>query len=149
MQITAKIDDGKVRQSLHKVGDALPKIGKRRLKNVVKQASYDASGGYNGGASYSLAAPEKPSYKRTGTYGRSFKVVESGPISYTLKSDAVQNGRHYTVKVGGNAEGQGQAGIHVGRWPLIMQSVRKYLETLVTEFEQELSQLLRGEGMGL
>lgn len=149
MQIKSQIIDGKVRQSLRALGTAIPRVGKRRLKSVMQTAKYEASGGWNGGASYSMAAPEKPSYARTGTYGASFSLVESGPVAYTLKSDAVQNGQHYTPFVGGNAAGGGQAWMHVGRWPLIGPTLEKWLNTLVTEIEMELSEILRQEGMGL
>lgn len=149
MQVTAKIEAGKVRQSLHNLGDAIPKIGRRRFKQTMEQARYEASGGYTGGASYSIAAPPRPSYERTGTYGRSFGIRDNGGLSYTLQSDAVQRGNHYTTAVGGNASGQGQAAVHVGRWPKIADSVRKWLGQLLQDIEADLAAVLRQEGMGL
>lgn len=148
-QVTSKVEDGAVRQSLKKIGDAIPRIGRRQMKRVIESAKYEASGGWNGGSSYSLAGPEKPSYERTGTYGESFEVVDNGGLSYTLKSDAVQRGQHYTSLVGGNYEGLHQAWMHVGRWPLIGPTVTKWINTLVQEIEVEIGYILRQEGMGL
>jgi hypothetical protein len=149
VQVTAKVVDGKVRQSLRALGDVIPKVGRRRLKQILQSAKYEASGGWNGGNSYSMAGAEKPSYQRTGTYGESYKIVDNGAVSYTLQSDAVQDGQHYTPFVGGNAAGTGQAFMHIGRWPLIGPTVEKWLRALVDDIEQDLSQFLRAQGIGM
>jgi len=150
VQITVQVKNNRVvYQSVKRIGDALPKLTKRVMKNIMSTARYEASGRYSGGASYGV--PERPgqTYQRTGTYGSSFKVVDNGGKSYTLKSDAVQRGRHYTQYVGGNYLGENQAGVHRGRWPLIFEALKKWAQMMTTEIKQTLSEIIRGQGVGL
>jgi len=144
MQITARIEDRVVRQSLHRLGDALPNIGRRRLKSVMTDSKYEASGRYSGGASYSVPPPTGSTYIRTGDYGSSFYLVQNEGVSYTLHADS-----DHARYVGGMADGTGQAAIHIGRWPNIAATVRSFLQTLTTEIEQDISAMLRSMGIGL
>ena len=143
MQLTIKVESEKVRRSLRNVGDAIPKIGFRALWRLMKNAKERAR-------KYPQPISEK--YQRTGIYGRSFKLVKlgTGIIGARLESDAVQKGRHYTVFVGGNAIGYGQATIHEGRWVLIKDAVdQEVVRNMVTEVEADMSDVLKQEGMGL
>lgn len=150
MQITAKIEAKRVRQSVHNIGQALPKLGKRDLRNAMQSAQYEASGDWSGDASYSVPPPPNSNYTRAGTYGASFELRSNTGVSYTLISDAVSRyGAHYTPYVGGGAYGSGQAEIHQGRWPIIADVVRKWIETLTQSFSVTMSRLFRQEGIGL
>jgi hypothetical protein len=143
MQLTVKIESEKVRRSLKNVGDAIPKIGFRVLWRLMTNAKERAQ----------KYPPELPNqrYIRTGIYGRSFKLIKlgTGIIGARLESDAVQKGRHYTVNVGGNYIGHGQALIHEGRWVLIRDAVEhEAVEKMVAEVEADMGDILQMEGMG-
>lgn len=154
MQITVKIEDKKVRQGVHNIGEAIPRIGKRRVKQAMDGAKADASGQFPRGSfsGYTVAPPAGSTYTRTGRYGKSFQVAatDSG-MGYKLSSDAIYKGNHYSVYVGGNAQGQGQAAIHArrGGWALIKDAVDKWVAILIREVKADLSQIVRGEGMGM
>ena len=144
MKLTVKVESEKVRRSLKNVGDAIPKAGFRTLWRLMTNAKERAQ----------KYPPELPNqrYIRTGIYGRSFKLVKlgTGIIGARIESDAVQKGRHYTVFVGGNAIGYGQARIHEGRWVLIKDAVdQEVIRNMVTEVEADMSDVLKQEGMGM
>lgn len=143
MQLTIKVESGAVRQSLKQVGDAIPKIGFRTLWRLMTNAKERAQ-------KYPDELPDQH-YIRTGIYGRSFKLVKlgTGIIGARIESDAVQKGRHYTVFVGGNAIGYGQAEIHAGRWTLIKDAVdQEVVRNMVTEVEADMGDVLQMQGMG-
>ena len=103
MQFTLKIVDGQVRQSLKSLGEAVPEVTSRDVREAQLSARDEAR----------TYPPEiSPTYQRTGTYYNSFQVEPTDYASWRLTSDASQNGRPYTVYVGGNAEGYGQARVH-------------------------------------
>lgn len=151
-QITVAIRDKKVIQSLHVIGEAIPRVSKKRVKEAMDGAKSDASGQFPRGSfsGYVVAPPAGSSYTRTGRYGKSFHVTPTGDKGYRLTSDAVYKGKHYTGYVGGNAQGQGQAAIHArrGGWMLIKDAVDKWVSILIREVKADLSQIIRGEGMG-
>lgn len=152
-QVTVAIRDKKVRQSLHVIGEAIPRVGKKRVKQAMDGAKADASGQFPRGSfsGYTVAPPAGSSYTRTGRYGKSFYVQQTSDKGYKLTSDAVDKyGRHYTPFVGGYANGTGQAAIHArrGGWMLIKDAVDKWVKILIREIKADLSQIIRGEGMG-
>jgi len=94
--------------------------------------------------------PERPgqTYVRTGTYGRSYALNESG-LTYTLVSDAVSpTGTRYTRYVGGMADGSGRAWMHVGRWKLAREAVDEEIDPLVAEINAEIKREAREQGIG-
>lgn len=144
MQITVRFKGGRVIRGLKNIGDAIPDVGYRALYRKMKDAMEIAR----------TYPPELPNqrYRRTGIYGRSFKLekVATGKIAVRIISDAVQKGRHYTVYVGGNALGLGQARIHQGRWAVIAKVVdRMVSEQVVKEVEADLGKVIRQQGMGI
>lgn len=151
-QITVNFNDkNNVRQGLTNVGEAIPGVLKADVKEAMEWAKWYASGGYPSGGynGYNVAPPPNSGYQRTGIYGRSFRVVDNGYRSYTLTSNAVQDGRSYTPFVGGYADGSGQAGIHVGRWPKIKDAVTMAAGQLLKQAEESLRTLFSKEGIGL
>ena len=151
MQITVRVDDEKVKVGIRNVGRALPEVTKADVRVAMEGAKVEASGDYPGGGymGYTVPTVYGQTYQRTGEYGRSFDVTETG-LSYTLSSDAWSpRGEQYTVAVGGNAAGQGQSRWHVKRWPVIADVIKKWVATLMFNLDKSLSKLLRDEGMGL
>ncbi len=139
MQITVKIEDGEVRQSLQRVGEALPHTTKRAMKQAMMLAMEEAR----------KYPPKRRGsrYQRTGTYFRSFKILENEARSITMKSDAQQKGRRYTRYVGGFSDGTGQAGIHKGRWKIIAKAVSEWVVWLTKRIITDTEAILRREGL--
>ena len=148
-QITVQTNAGQVAQSFKKIGKALPGAVKRDVKGVMDTAKYEASGYWTGGANYGVPEVPGQSYRRTGTYGASFKVIDNGYRSFTLFSSAVQRGVDYTRFVGGDYAGQGQAAVHRGRWPLIFDAVSRQVQALIDKVERSIYDLFGGEAPGL
>ena len=144
MQLTVKLEAGRVYKGLNKIADAIPDVGFRVVWRMMKAAMERAK----------TYPPELPNqrYIRTGTYGRSFKIAKlgNGVIGARIESDAVQRGRHYTVYVGGNAMGRGQARIHNGRWAVIADVVQQdVLNQVAKEIETDMHGVIAQQGMGL
>lgn len=92
-------------------------------------------------------------YVRTGARYRATRV-EAGSNnqyvkSYTLKSDPTYRGRSADPYVVGDAYGRGQAGIHQGRWALIVNVVEKALDRMVEKANQMFNDVINQGGMGL
>ena len=136
MQITVKVINQQVRVSLRNVARAIPKSGIRVLMRLMKNAVEIIT-------SYPPKPPESR-YVRTGAYGRSFELTRVGAVGVRLTS-----GLDYTVYVGGNAVGAGQAWMHEGRWMLIKEAIDERVTfQLAAEAEADLSTIIRQEGMG-
>jgi hypothetical protein len=148
-QISVDVQDKAVRLSLEKLGRAVPGITDDEIKDGLPEVLKEAAGGYSGGASYAVPPPPGSSYVRTGNYGRSFFWEKNG-FTYVIKNEAYHQGKEYGVYVGGRADGSGQAWMHAGRWPRIIDVVRKWAEEkLVAKIESKLSEFIRREGLGL
>ncbi len=152
-QITVTVKNQRVYQSLHRVADRLPNLTKATLTKAWKIVKKEASGGYSGGASYAVPPIPGSLYRRTGTYGRSFRTSVDGTLKTGLRakmvSNAVQKGRAYTKYVGGMADGSKQAGIHKGRWPVIRDVVRDAIKQINRDLSNEIKTIIRDEGVGL
>lgn len=135
-QVSLKVSGGEVIVSrLRELTLAIDKLPKKEIKEEMEAAMEAAR----------LYPPELPNQKyiRTGTYYRSFKLRPNG-TGYTLSSDAVQKGRHYTPYVGGAADGTGQAIIHVGRWFRIKDAVSAAAERIRQRAEEKFRKILEG-----
>ena len=136
MQITVKVINEQVRVSLRNVARAIPKSGIRVLMKLMKNAVVIIT-------SYPPKPPESR-YVRTGNYGGSFELARVGDVGVRLTS-----GLDYTVYVGGNAAGEGQAWMHEGRWMLIKEAIDEQVTfQLAAEAEADLGTIIRQEGMG-
>lgn len=97
--------------------------------------------------------PELPGqkYVRTQTYYYSSATqafVRGGNIAVAYRNDATQFGRAYPVYVGGDANGQGQAAIHVGRWPVAREVIdREVVAEFTGEFATEAQRVIDSEGL--
>jgi hypothetical protein len=147
--ISVDVQDKAVRLSLEKLGRAVPGISDDEIQAGLPEVVKEAAGGYSGGASYAVPPPPGSTYVRTGNYGRSTFWEKNG-FTYVIRNEAYRSGREYGRYVGGKADGSGQAGIHAGRWPRIIDVVRKWAEEkLVQKIEAGLSEFIRREGLGL
>jgi len=140
-QISVRLDgDTQIRRGLNHFSQTLKPLTKRIIKTAMERAKKKVQ----------HYPPERPgqAYVRTGAYGRSFALNENG-LTYTLESDVMQQGRRYTVYVGGRADGSGQAWMHAGRWKLIRQAVDEEIDPLVREVNDEIKHEIREQGLGL
>lgn len=142
-QVTLKVDAKRVIQGVRRLGEAIPRIGDRRVKAAMQGALSDMQ----------TEAPPFPGmkYERTGRYVASWRVYKRGNKSYTLEGDAVSNeGVHYSRYVGGDANGLGQTQRqatwpgHVNRWNLLKDVVEKWAQTLLKEISADLRDIIRG-----
>ena len=141
VQITSRLEDGQVRRSLKNIGMAIPRLTQRRLESGLKRAKKRIT----------TYPPELPRqvYVRTGNYGRSWAITQTG-MSFTLQGRAIgKGGRDYTRFVGGYADGSGQAEIHAGRWTLAATAVDDELRQITNAIEVDLSAVIQNEGIGL
>jgi len=124
--ITISVDDGKVKLGIHNLATKLPTMMKDEMDGIMEQAKFEASGGYQGGNSYTVPTTYGQTYVRTGNLGRSIYIERSG-LTYKLKNTATSpTGQFYGVKVLGNAAGGGQGRDFAGRWPLMAVVMAKW-----------------------
>lgn len=143
-QWSVRLRDGRIRVGLGKFREALPEIGKRVLRRLLQRVIRAVT-------RYPAERPRQR-YQRTGLYGRSFKLETrhiGASAGYTIKSDAVQKGRHYTRYVGGNSAGEGQAWMHQGRWANVREELDAELEHVYAEMDADVATTLRQYGIGL
>ena len=148
--ITVSTNAGNIKIGVEKVAENLPRLTKKQLKAAMTDARKVARGNWpNGGGpgGYSIPQPQGTKYRRTGNYGRSMTITESG-LSYILRSEAKRNGRTYAPFVGGNAIGALQAQIHAGRWPLLSRAVADQIRDLVAAIEGDIEIAARAAGVG-
>lgn len=144
MQITTTItNSGNVKLGISKVGQAIPKLTRRRLESwlrVVMKISVP----YNGGTSYSVPLR---GYVRTGELGRRTRV-ESGENSTGVYGKVVSDAKH-SVYVIGDSEGSGQAEVHSGYWVTMRDAIDSQIAALLSDMEADMSASLRMAGIGL
>jgi len=141
--ITLKVDAKQVKQSMTVLGKTAPGIVNKHLDKAMKKAA--------GRVKKYPAKLAGQKYKRTGTFGRSVKVVDakragtgSGTHYRTSKlvTDAKQKGRRYSKYVTGNAYGRGQAKIHENRWAVAQKEVSKEAKKLTQTIQKDIDQAL-------
>lgn len=137
-KITIKVDDNEVRSVAGNLLMAVETLPQKVIKPIVEEGVEEAR-------TYP-PAPVGSRYRRTGTYGRSFKI-ESVGRGYRMVSDARQKGRSYTKYVGGLADGSSQAEIHKGRWQLIRTVAQGVISKIVQTAEEAFNRIATG-GMG-
>ena len=111
----------------------------REAMRRAKQASVsDPAGG-------PYTVPER-GYIRTGNLSASTYLEEDG-LSFRIKSEAMRDGRPYSVYVIGSADGYGQAQVHVGYWKPLRESVDEQVEKLLEDLDKDLQD--SAEALGL
>lgn len=140
-----KVDKQKAKWGLQHLVTQLPVLTHKEQVAAMEEAKKEARGPWYGGNRYAVPRRPKQKYVRTGTYGRSFEVTSNGRY-VVLKSDATQKGRRYTQYVGGDNQGKGQAGPHVGRWPVIFEVVKKSVDKAIRSLSTSIRNLAVAAG---
>ena len=116
-QLTIRVGPGAkiVRQGLQDLAVAVPKIGRRQVRNTLERIKKIMK----------VYPPERSGqlYARTFKLKRGWKIQTAGPTGYTISNRARFRGRSYVKYVVGSATGTGQAWMHKGRWPLFRNVV--------------------------
>ena len=116
-QLTFRVGPGAkiVRQGLQDLAVAVPKIGRRQVRNTLERIKKIMK----------VYPPERSGqlYARTFKLKRGWKIQTAGPTGYTISNRARFRGRSYVKYVVGSATGTGQAWMHKGRWPLFRNVV--------------------------
>lgn len=115
----------------------------RELTLEAMQRAQKASVSFPSGGAYSV--PER-GYIRTGNLSASTYIKTDG-LTTTLVSEAMRDGRPYSVYVVGDADGYGQAGIHVGYWQTLRRSVDDEVEDLVRDIDEKLGDSAEAAGL--
>jgi len=142
-------------------GDQQVKLGFQTFVNgivpVTREGVHKAmeravalSPGWLGGDSYIVEPPEGSSYQRTGGLGASVRIDQDGLSTRIITDTYGKDGNKYDVYVIGDSEGQGQAWMHVGRWPLERDVVDSEIQAYTTPGQggdADLTALARGAGI--
>ena len=140
IQLSLRVEgDTQVRAGLNRYAQTVDRVTREVVKAAMERA-LKKSIPYRGGASYDV--PERGGYVRTGNLGRSGYIEQVG-LSTRIRVEAYRDGREYGGYVVGNAEGTGQAWMHVGRWTTLRQAVDAEIDGLTGELDGELQ---RGVG---
>ena len=133
-RVTMTIDDSKIRQQLKVLTVIAPKMLNADLNKAMEKAAEKVKD----------YPPERPKqrYKRTGTFFRSVKVTKAKRTSgggghwvrtAALSTNARQKRRGYSMYVTGNSMGRKQAWMHVGRWNIARNEVRKAIREMTKQ----------------
>ena len=116
-QLTFRVGPGAkiVRQGLQDLAVAVPKIGRRQVRNTLERIKKIMK-------VYPSPRPGQ-TYTRTFKLKRGWKIQTAGPTGYTISNRARFRGRSYVKYVVGSATGTMQAWMHKGRWPLFRNVV--------------------------
>lgn len=130
-----------IQVGLRTLARALPGIANDDVENAMELARHEASGWWGGGNSYAVPERSGQAYVRTGAYGSGTYVEQDG-ASFRLMGEAA-----HTRVVGGDADGRGQAWMHVGRWPVRAVVVRRYAETLTGDIDNRIQESAEAFGL--
>ena len=142
MQVTVRLTDN-VQVGLRKLGEMLPEISDDEIQKGLEQAAQEAGGGYPGGSYSGYTVPERvgQGYVRTGHLGANSYWIREGR-SFRFKSDMP-----YARYVIGDGSGKGQVWMHVGRWPVAYEVMRRWAETMVENIRNRIRRT--AEALGL
>jgi len=152
MQISARLEgDDKLRRGLNTFNRVLPGLHMAKLRKAMERAKKRAVP-WQGGGSYAVPLTDDQrrvgGYVRTGNLGKSTRVEEEGH-TVTIVSDAVGKRGAYSRRVVGYADGEGQAWMHKGRWITLRQAVDDEIRPFLVEYDGDIADVLRQEGIGL
>lgn len=154
MQLSITTNAQIVRQGLENFAAEIPKIGRRRIyEMMVRVRARLAKGGAK--PSYPIhwdSEKQRRAFFATGGFGRGipskrtgeleggWQVVRLGDSGYRL-----ENASAHAKYVTGDAYGQVHSGIHKGRWPIAREVVEQEASKLPDEVEAELNMVARRE----
>jgi len=93
--------------------------------------------------------PKRPKqiYVRTGQIANRWRAEQVKPGVWRIVNDAVDKyGRFYAFRVVGDAQGDGQAWMHEGRWWLVREVVDGYTDDLTQRLSKDLEDYWRLHG---
>jgi hypothetical protein len=129
-----------VRQGLQDTQALPPKLGRlfffRTMQKIVRiMRPYPA---------------ERPgqTYRRTGRLRRGWKIVRLGNTGYKIENRARFKGQSYLRWVVGDAYGNRQAWMHVGRWKVFRDVVDDEFEKIPPDIATEIHRVARRNGWG-
>lgn len=137
MRLSVRINGAVVRQGLEDLAAEIPQVGRRRLRTIMNRVVRDMQ-------EYPEERPGQ-TYVRTGRLFSHWKIEEI-PQGYAVENDAQRRGNYYGRYVVGDAYGQGQAWMHVGRWRVFRDVMEKHLEALPPEIEDDIILVARRKG---
>lgn len=142
MQITVRlINLDNVILGVRKFGAAIPGVTKKTLRGAMLFAHRTAVANWPGGSVQGYNVPARGTYRRTGRYGASSRVVE------TATGARLEIAAPYAVYVGGDSEGRGQVWFHQGRWPVIREAVEEEVEPLTRQLDRDVQQTVEAVGL--
>ena len=152
-QLTIKVKGELVRKGLQDLSAELPKVGRRKIRDMMnrvvrKMQEYPPEpANRERRSSHSILGTIITKTGRTGTYFRSWKIEQVGNTGYKLENTAARKGKAYAVYVGGDAYGNRQAWMHVGRWNVTRDVVEEEVEKLPPDIEKEIVMVARRNGL--
>lgn len=132
-----------VKLGIRNLGAALPDIAFDDIEVAMNKAAKQ-SVPYTGGNSYAVPLTDSGIDMRTGNLGRSVQVYRRG-ASTVIEAAAYRRGHEYTQYVIGDREGQGQAGVHQGRWITMRDAVDYQLTELVDTLDKDIQEKINRE----
>ena len=152
-QLSIKVKGELVRKGLQDLADEIPKVGRQQIRDMMnrvvrKMQEYPPEpANRERRSSHSILGTIITRTGRTGTYFRSWKIEQVGNTGYKLENTAARKGRAYAVYVGGDAYGNRQAWMHVGRWNVTRDVVEEEVEKLPEDIEKEIVMVARRNGL--
>lgn len=141
-QITTRTNAGKVYIAGKKFADGLdPTVGDA-LEEDMPDVAKAAAGGYPDGSFSGYNVAYRGDYERTGIYGGSQNWERNG-LSYTISNDAP-----YSKYVGGDANGAGQAYMHMGRWPIQRRVIENHMHDVAPGIVEDKIDILASTTIG-
>ncbi len=128
-----------VAKGLQNLRADIPKIAKNNIENVFKRAVKQMK----------EYPPERPNqtYIRTYEFKNSWQIIPMA-TGFKVTNTATRRGTRYPFYVVGDAVGQGQAWMHVGRWLLFRDVLDFEMTKLPNITEEHLRIRAKEEGLG-
>lgn len=111
-----------VRKGLEDLRRELPRIARARIYEFLRQV-YKRMRRYPG-------KPPGSTYVRTYKLKKAWRIRRAGNMAYVISNRASFKGRVYSTYVHGDDAGTGQARVHRGRWPILLNEMLDRLEKL-------------------
>jgi hypothetical protein len=158
MRLTARLENGRlVRKGLEDLAGAIPLVSRQRMRAMMERVKRRMQAYPPEPAGQSIASTHpiigttyrtaRGRYKRTGRFGRSWRIEPVSDIGYSIQNDAARKGRQYGHYVVGDAYGARQAWMHKGRWDLLRDEVEEEVAALPPEIEHDLTMVARRGGL--
>ena len=118
-----------VRQGLQNLRAEIPKIGRLRIYETAERIMRKMQ--------------KYPPTRQGQRYIRTFRFRDSWTIARADNGNVLSNRAPYAIFVVGNAYGQGQARVHVGRWPLFRDVADAEVERLPKTIQENIAMVAR------